>query len=262
MTIGRVDEDVERATPDGAENPAPMAGLLVRSRIAFNEANRGTERQWYFSPASVTLYRAVRAMLAEHVEGRTLDVGAGQLPLKPMVVERGAEYESVDIERRHPELTYVDDAQTLATFEDASYDTVISSQVLEHVANPFAAMAAMARVTRPGGKLLLTVPHLSRLHEVPHDYYRYTQYGVRAMAERVGFDVLEVRPVGGLFTFLGQQFCTAFMCLLWAVPGVRRIAYWINRGVIACFLAVDRLIGAPNLFPTSILLVARRRDDG
>jgi hypothetical protein len=70
-----------------------------------------------------------------------------------------------------------------------------------------------------------------------------------------------VRPVGGLFTFLGQQFCTAFMCLLWIIPGVRRAAYWINRFSIAWFLLLDRFLGAPRLFPTSILLVGIRRED-
>lgn len=251
--------DIERITPSGEANPAPMGSLLVRSRIAFNEANRGTERQWYFSPASVTLYRAILRMLDEHLEGKTLDVGAGQLPLRPLVEERGAQYESVDLERRHPDLTYVDDAQKLSTFDDEIYDTVISSQVLEHVADPFSAMNAMARITKPGGKILLTVPHLSRLHEVPHDYYRYTQFGVRAMAEQAGFEVIEVRCVGGLFTFLGQQFCTAFMCLIGLIPGLRRLAYWVNRLVILCFLAIDRLIGAPRLFPTSVLLVGVRK---
>lgn len=254
----RTSQDVERSTPEASANPAPFARLFLRSRVAFSEANQEGVRQWHFSPASLTLYRALCDALDRHLRGRTLDVGAGHLPLRPLVLERGGEYESVDIERRHPDLDHVDDAQRLGTFADASYDTIICSQVLEHVADPFAAMHAMARVLRPGGALIVTVPHLSRLHELPHDYYRYTEFGLRAMAEREGLRVLEVRPVGGLFTFIGQQYCMIFMGLLWLVPVVRRGAYHLNRINITIFLLLDRLLGASRLFPTSYLLVAER----
>ncbi len=235
-----------------------IAAYLKKNRIAYQEANRDDQRHWYFSPAGVRLLQAWHRSLAAHLHGRTLDVGAGQLPLRPLVQQYGGQYESIDIERRHPDLIHVGDAQTLANFPDNTYDTVISSQVLEHLPDPFAAFAAIARGLKPGGKLILPSPHLSRMHEVPHDYYRFTEFGLRAMSERVALTPLETYPNGGLITFLGQQTCSLWMTVMWGIPLLRWPAYALNRLAVSIFLGLDRLIGFPRLYPTTLTLVAQK----
>ena len=53
-------------------------------------------------------------------------------------------------------------------------------------------------LTRAGGKLVLGVPFLYWLHEVPHDYYRYTEFALRRFCQRSGLRVVELVPYGGL----------------------------------------------------------------
>jgi SAM-dependent methyltransferase len=76
--------------------------------------------------------------------------------------------------------------------------------VLEHVPDPAAALAELRRMLRPGGTLWLTVPFVGELHEEPFDFYRYTPYGLRALAERAGLSDVEVEPLTGYFTTLAQ----------------------------------------------------------
>ena len=60
---------------------------------------------------------------------------------------------------------------------------------------------------KPGGHLLLSAPHIWGLHEIPHDYFRFTCYGLQHLAERAGLEVLEVRPMAGYWVTAGARFC-------------------------------------------------------
>jgi predicted SAM-dependent methyltransferase len=54
---------------------------------------------------------------------------------------------------------YVSDATNLQTIENANYDCVLSSHVIEHIANPLLALSEWKRVLRENGTLVLIVPH-------------------------------------------------------------------------------------------------------
>jgi SAM-dependent methyltransferase len=152
--------------------------------------------------------------VAPRAGGRLLDVGCGTKPyehlFRPYVREYvGIEHEatfaatSASSSGRGPDLTY--DGETLP-FPDASFDTVLSVQVLEHTPEPRALMAEMCRVLSPGGTLVVCVPFSFRLHEEPHDYWRYSPYGLAALVEPCGVDVVEIVPHGGLWSVLGHKF--------------------------------------------------------
>lgn len=63
-------------------------------------------------------------------------------------------------------------------FEGRAFDVIVLSEVLEHVHSPHLAIANIRAALREGGRLILTVPFLFPIHERPHDYYRYTRYGL------------------------------------------------------------------------------------
>jgi 2-polyprenyl-3-methyl-5-hydroxy-6-metoxy-1,4-benzoquinol methylase len=63
-------------------------------------------------------------------------------------------------------------------FSGRSFDVIVLSEVLEHVHSPHLAIANIRAALRKGGRLILTVPFLFPIHERPHDYYRYTRYGL------------------------------------------------------------------------------------
>jgi SAM-dependent methyltransferase len=80
---------------------------------------------------------------------------------------------------------------------DAAFDTLLLSDVLEHIAEPARLWHEMARLLAPGGHLLLNTPFLYGVHEAPHDYARHTGFGLRRAAEQAGFRVLLLQPMGG-----------------------------------------------------------------
>ena len=69
-------------------------------------------------------------------------------------------------------------------------------------------MREIARVLKPDGCLILTAPHIWGIHEEPHDYYRYTPFGLRYLAERAGLHVVEVRALAGFWVTAGARFCS------------------------------------------------------
>jgi SAM-dependent methyltransferase len=136
---------------------------------------------------------------------RVLDAGAGDAPYRELFTH--CDYVTTDwAASLHPGARQADviapiDALPLP---DAGFDAVLCTQVLEHVRVPAAALRELRRVVRPGGRVWLTVPFVGELHEEPFDFFRYTPYGLRALGEEAGLEVLEVVPLGGYFTTLGQ----------------------------------------------------------
>jgi SAM-dependent methyltransferase len=76
---------------------------------------------------------------------------------------------------------------------DNSFDVVVMSSVLEHVQYPFEAAREIDRVLKPGGYALLIVPFLFPIHGRPHDYFRFTSFGLRHLFSHMQVDVLEER---------------------------------------------------------------------
>ncbi len=106
-----------------------------------------------------------------------------------------------------------------------AFDSAICLEVLEHVSNPFVAVGEIAKLLKPGGVLILSVPHLSRVHEAPHDYFRYTRYGIQSVLESSGFEFLEMRPTSSLFSFLGHQWASASNSLFWSMSVLRWLVF-------------------------------------
>lgn len=63
-------------------------------------------------------------------------------------------------------------------FAGRTFDVIVLSEVLEHVHSPHLAIANVRGALGEGGRLILTVPFMLPIHERPHDYYRYTRYGL------------------------------------------------------------------------------------
>jgi SAM-dependent methyltransferase len=80
-----------------------------------------------------------------------------------------------------------------------SVDCVLCMVVLEHTKNPREVLLEFARVLKPGGTLVMVVPFLWEEHQAPHDYFRFTQYGVRCLFDAAPFRLDLVSPMGGFF---------------------------------------------------------------
>ncbi len=139
------------------------------------------------------LQRELKPLLAE-LRGEVLDVGCGRMPYRGLVP--ATRYVGVDVDTPVTrELAAADvfyDGRTLP-FAAATFDGVICSQVLEHVFAPEEFLRELARVLRPSGRLVLTVPFAWDEHEQPHDFARYSSFGLRALLERNGFTIVTQR---------------------------------------------------------------------
>ena len=86
------------------------------------------------------------------------------------------------------------DLYDLNEFENEKFDVVFLFQVLEHLDNPEKALSEICRVTKSNGHVFISVPLSQSIHQVPHDYYRYTPYGLRVILRRHGFEMLWISP--------------------------------------------------------------------
>jgi SAM-dependent methyltransferase len=182
------------------------------------------------------------------------------MPFRGVLAELGVEHHSMDVEQRASGVHFVADLQDMALVPEGHFDTVLCSEVSEHVPHPERALAEIARVLHPGGKVLVTVPYLSRLHEEPHDYYRHTSHGLQFLLEGAGFRVLEIAPTDSVFSFLGHQVSTAVVVGLWHVPLLRQVAFWMNA--VGCSLPcywADRVLGIGRKLPRGCVAVAEKR---
>ena len=105
--------------------------------------------------------------------GMALDCGAGH---KETVAEHLVQveimpYDNVDVLAVNQALP----------FADASFDVVLSLDVLEHVTDPFASARELARVLKPGGLLYVDLPFLQVEHGYPHHYFNATRMGLRQL---------------------------------------------------------------------------------
>jgi SAM-dependent methyltransferase len=160
----------------------------------------------------------VTEALAPQATGRLLDVGVGERPYGELFgrhVSRyiGLEYPPVAdnlapeiwgaLEKIRGIVDLFGDGQRLP-FVSGCFDTLLALEVLEHVRSPDACLAEAARVLRPGGRLLLSVPFVAPLHQLPFDYYRFTPGGIEAMLSRHGFAIDHVLTRGNFASVTGS----------------------------------------------------------
>jgi SAM-dependent methyltransferase len=136
---------------------------------------------------------------------------------------------------------------------------VLCSEVLEHLPRPDRAIAELRRVLKPQGTLVLTVPFLRRHHAAPHDYFRFTEHGLRRLLEEAHLSVEELRPIGSVFGFLGHQVSSVIVVGSFGIPLIRLLVFWLNAALIVlpCFL-LDHLSGLMRKLPLGYVLVARK----
>ena len=145
---------------------------------------------------------AARAMPAGSA---VVDAGAGDAPYAELFSH--CRYVTVDWDRSvHAGAAESDVLASLDSlpFEADAFDGALCTQVLPNVAEPLVVLRELCRVLKPGGVLWLTTSFVWHVHEEPHDYYRFTPFGLRYLCAEAGLVEVEVRPLGGYFTTMAQ----------------------------------------------------------
>jgi SAM-dependent methyltransferase len=138
---------------------------------------------------------------------RVLDAGAGEGQYKHHFAKQrycGVDLGVGDAAWNYRGLDAVGDLSALP-FRDGVFDAALHIVTIEHLREPARALAEMSRTMRPGATLLIAAPHEWEVHQAPHDYFRYTRYGLAYLLERAGFEVVEMRPAGGYFRLLARR---------------------------------------------------------
>jgi len=172
--------------------------------------------------------------IKKHVKGKLLDLGCGKVPLYE--VYRGFVSENIcaDWENSLHRNEYLDVTIDLnlnrnLDFYDAEFDTIILSDVLEHLRYPESVLKEMYRITNDKGKILITVPFYYWLHEEPNDYFRYTKYALESIVKESGFEIIELNTLGGapeiladivaknilVLPFIGKIFSFSIQSITW-----------------------------------------------
>lgn len=142
---------------------------------------------------------------------RVLDAGAGEGNYRAYFTSQryiGLDLAVGDAAWDYSRLDVVGDLAALP-FRDSTFDAALNVVTLEHVREPARVLSELARTLSPSGRLLLIVPHEWEEHQEPHDYFRYTRYGVEYLLRQAGFAHFDIRPVGGFFRLLSRRLFNA-----------------------------------------------------
>ena len=140
------------------------------------------------------------ANIKKYVRGRLVDLGCGKVPLYAAYKDYITENICVDWGHSPHQTSYLDyecDLSQPLPFKDGEFNTIILSDVLEHIPEPKLLWTEMGRILGQGGRLLMSAPFCYWLHEPPYDYYRYTEFALRRLAESNRFKILSLEPLGG-----------------------------------------------------------------
>jgi SAM-dependent methyltransferase len=156
----------------------------------------------------VEIEQAVSDFARDLADGaRVLDAGSGEAQYQHCFARQrhtGVDLAVGDATWDYSKLDAVADLTALP-FRDATFDSAIHIVTIEHLREPARALREIARTLKPGGVLLIAAPHEWEVHQAPHDYFRYTRYGLAYLLESAGLKVTEMRPAGGYFRLLARR---------------------------------------------------------
>jgi SAM-dependent methyltransferase len=170
----------------------------------------------------------LKPTLKRYCRGRVIDLGCGDQPYRQYC--RCREYLGID--KNSGELR--GDFFRLKLGKNRA-DTVISTQVLEHVSEPKKLFSLVYDLLKPRGHLILATPFVWPLHDEPHDYWRFTPYGLKYLGRQAGFKTKSCVPLGGYIALVWQLLAIA----------LERPAYGArfgNRIYKVCLRAFFRLV--------------------
>jgi SAM-dependent methyltransferase len=206
-----------------------------------------------------SIWRDLKSELARP-HGVVLDVGCGAQPYRPLV-NPADHYTGIDIAASKEYFGYEVPGTLYYSGDtwpvpDSSADLTLCTETLEHVPDPAPFLDQAARVTKPGGTLLLTVPFAARWHFIPHDYWRFTPSSLRDLLENHGFTHVAVFARGNHVTVACYKLMALILPLLMPT-GANPLA-----GVL---LRLIGLLFTPVLLPLAIIanltLLGRGGDD-
>jgi SAM-dependent methyltransferase len=138
--------------------------------------------------------------IKKYASGILLDCGCGDVPYYGIYKNLIDDSYCIDWEYSPQDQIHVDKFVNLnePLIINKTFDTIILSDVLEHIAEPQQLINELYLLLNPNGKIIIMVPFMYRLHEEPNDYYRYTEHALKYMLNKASFKLLEIESYGGI----------------------------------------------------------------
>ena len=196
-----------------------------------------------------------------HARGRLLDLGCGQVPLYAAYKDIVSECVCVDWANTGHKNLHLDhecDLTQPLPFGEGRFDTVLLSDVLEHIPTPEALCVEISRILAPGGKLLLNVPFYYWLHEEPHDYYRYTQHALRRFIEVAQLSLVSLEATGGSPELLADVLAKHLVHVPLVGKPLASLVQWSVLRFVGTRLGRKVSRSTARLFPFGYFLVAEK----
>ncbi|MBN1765151.1 MAG: class I SAM-dependent methyltransferase [Sedimentisphaerales bacterium] len=199
--------------------------------------------------------------LKQYAKGKLLDLGCGKVPLYEAYRDYVTDIICVDWDKSIYKNIYLDfelDLTKTLPFADNEFDTIILSDVLEHIPVPEHLWKEMARVLSRNGKLIMNVPFYYWIHEKPYDYYRYTEYALRRFVELSGLRVVQLKPIGGALEVMVDIFANNINRLPKLGRLLSRFAQWFTLRFKRTRYGKKLLEATSDKFPLGYFLVAEK----
>lgn len=152
------------------------------------------------------LIDSLRRVIKQFGNGDILDIGCGNKPYKQLFLNSAGRYVGCDVVQSSLNTVDIICEANNVPLQDGTFDTILCTQVLEHVSDPVSVMGEAHRLLKHGGVYIISVPFCWELHEEPYDFFRYSKYGIRALLEKSGFETVLIEANGGKWAALSQLF--------------------------------------------------------
>jgi SAM-dependent methyltransferase len=169
------------------------------------EFNPGISHQYYF------IRKALLEAITENaplLNGELMDFGCGSKPYQSLFSHvkkyTGVDYQGEGHTHENEQIDVYYDGKTIP-FANNYFDSILCSEVFEHLFEIDAILLELNRVMKPGAKMLITCPFVWNLHEAPNDFARYTPYALKHLFEKAGFKVLKQDKKGTFVEVITQM---------------------------------------------------------
>jgi SAM-dependent methyltransferase len=204
---------------------------------------------------------AIKNKLSNYASGVMVDIGCGEKPYQEMASPYVDKHVGVDQSETLHDKSNTDIIATAYKIptDDSTFDSLLCTEVLEHLEEPNLAIAKAFRILKKGGYAIYTVPLYWHLHEEPRDFYRYTKYGLKYLFEKNGFEIIEIEALSGFCVTFTQEL--VYFIYRFRRKGFINPLWWIIPVIgmiIQSFAYVLNKIDHSEIFTTGYIAVVRK----
>lgn len=219
-------------------------------------------------PYNFSIYLKIERFLNENskfINGKIIDLGCGEMNYKFFLLRYAEQYFGVDWGSSFHEIKadlITDLNYPIEQIESESFNTVFSISVLEHLSNPENLISESYRILKPGGHILLQIPFQWRVHEIPFDFQRYTNFGLELLFKNNKFKQVQIIPTNGVFLTIALKINYLLLNLVRGPKLIRIMLkllltpFWVFNQIIA--LAFDNLDKNWNLETQGYWVIAKK----